>query len=125
VQLSVRPGNGFIVQSGSFVASTADVLLDTQWQEFTKGLFGSEFFMLKVTGDRELFANAYGGIIQKELLPGENMSIDNYHLVALGEHVGVQRNSARRAQDKHTRWRGVHYSMHRTGTGLVSDKEPA
>lgn len=88
VQLSVRPGNGFIVQSGSYVASTADVLLDTQWQGFTKGLFGSEFFMLKVTGDGELFANAYGGIIQKELLPGENMSIDNYHLVALGEHVG-------------------------------------
>lgn len=31
VQLSVRPGNGFILQSGSYVASTADVLLDTQW----------------------------------------------------------------------------------------------
>ncbi|AIC14725.1 TIGR00266 family protein [Nitrososphaera viennensis] len=87
VRLDIKPGSGFIVQSGSYVASTAGVLLDTQWQGFTKGLFGSEFFMLKATGEGDLFANAYGGIVQKDLLPGESMSVDNYHLVALGERV--------------------------------------
>jgi uncharacterized protein (TIGR00266 family) len=87
IQLQVRQGAGFIVQSGSYVASTQGVMLDTQWQGFTKGLFGSEFFMLKATGDGDLFANAYGGIIRKDLAAGEKMTVDNYHLVAIGEQV--------------------------------------
>jgi uncharacterized protein (TIGR00266 family) len=87
VRLDVRPGSGFIVQSGSYVASTPGVLLDTQWQGFTKGLFGSEFFMLKATGQGDLFLNAYGGIIHKQLAPGEKIMIDNYHLVALSDQA--------------------------------------
>jgi uncharacterized protein (TIGR00266 family) len=87
VQLQVRQSTGYIVQSGSYVASTQGVLIDTQWQGFTKGLFGSEFFMLKVTGDGDLFANAYGGIVKKDLVAGERMLVDNYHLVAIGEQV--------------------------------------
>jgi uncharacterized protein (TIGR00266 family) len=87
VRLDVKPGNGFIVQSGSYVASTPGVLLDTQWQGFTKGLFGSEFFMLKATGQGDLFLNAYGGIIHKQLAAGEKIMIDNYHLVALSDQA--------------------------------------
>jgi uncharacterized protein (TIGR00266 family) len=87
VRLDVKPGSGFIVQSGSYVASTSGVLLDTQWQGFTKGLFGSEFFMLKATGQGDLFLNAYGGIIHKQLAAGEKMTIDNYHLVALSDQA--------------------------------------
>lgn len=85
VLIGVRPASGFIVQSGSYVASSSGVMLDTQWQGFTKGLFGSEFFMLKATGQGDLFVNAYGGIVSKELAAGEKMTIDNYHLVALSE----------------------------------------
>jgi uncharacterized protein (TIGR00266 family) len=87
VRLDVKPGSGFIVQSGSYVASTPGVLLDTQWQGFTKGLFGSEFFMLKATGQGDLFLNAYGGIIHKQMAVGEKMTIDNYHLVALNDQA--------------------------------------
>ena len=87
VNLEVRQGGGYIVQSGSYVASTQGVLIDTQWQGFTKGLFGSEFFMLKVSGDGDLFVNAYGGIVKKDLAQGERMIVDNYHLVALSEQV--------------------------------------
>jgi uncharacterized protein (TIGR00266 family) len=77
--------SGYIVQSGSYIASTQGVIIDTQWQGFTKGLFGSEFFMLKVTGQGDLFLNAYGGIIRKDLAAGEKMTVDNYHLVALSD----------------------------------------
>lgn len=86
-QIPIRPGSGYIVQSGSYIASTEGVLLDTQWQGFTKGVFGSEFFMLKATGQGDLFLNAYGGIIHKELVPGEKMTLDNYHLVALSDQA--------------------------------------
>lgn len=85
VRLEVKQGSGFIVQSGAYVASTQGVLLDTQWQGFTKGLFGSEFFMLKATGQGDLFLNAYGGIIHKQIAAGEKIMIDNYHLVALSD----------------------------------------
>lgn len=91
VRLDVRPqGGGFIVQAGSYVASSPGVVLDTQWQGFTKGLFGSEFFMLRATGQGELFVNAYGGIIQKDLVAGERLTVDNYHLVALGEQASYR-----------------------------------
>jgi uncharacterized protein (TIGR00266 family) len=85
IKIEVKPDSGYIVQSGSYVASVPGVSLDTQWQGFTKGLFGSEFFMLKATGHGELFLNAYGGIIEKQMERGEKLLLDNYHLVALSE----------------------------------------
>jgi uncharacterized protein (TIGR00266 family) len=85
IRIDIRSGSGYIVQSGSYVASTDGVVLDTQWQGFTKGVFGSEFFMLKATGQGDLFLNAYGGIMETRLGNGEKMLLDNYHLVALSE----------------------------------------
>jgi uncharacterized protein (TIGR00266 family) len=83
IEIPVTQDDGFIVQSGSYVASTSGVDVDTKWQGFTKGIFGSELFMLKITGEGRVFCNAYGGIIQKQVAQGEKMVIDNYHLVAL------------------------------------------
>ena len=85
IRIEIQPSFGFIVQSGSYVASTSGVMLDTQWQGFTKGLFGSEFFMLKATGQGEIFLNAYGGIIERRIEKDERLLLDNYHLVALSE----------------------------------------
>ena len=73
----------FIVQSGSFVGSTTDLALDTKWQGFTKGIFGSNLFMLKTIGSGKMFVNAWGGILEKKLQEGEKMILDNYQLVAL------------------------------------------
>ena len=73
----------FIVQSGAFVGSTGELTLDTKWQGFTKGIFGSNMFMLKTVGTGEIFVNAWGGIIETKLQAGEKMIVDNYQLVAL------------------------------------------
>jgi len=73
----------FIVQSGAFVCSTIDLTLDTKWQGFTKGVFGSNLFMLKTVGTGQMFVNGWGGILKKELETGEKMILDNYQLVAL------------------------------------------
>jgi uncharacterized protein (AIM24 family) len=61
-------------------------MLDTEWQGFRKGPFGSGLFMLKANGVGDLFVNAYGGIIQKDLQDNEKMILDNHHLVALSEN---------------------------------------
>lgn len=79
----IKVDEEFIVQSGSFVGSTSDLTLDTKWQGFTKGIFGSNLFMLKTVGTGEMFVNAWGGIIKKQLGDGEKMILDNYQLVAL------------------------------------------
>ena len=87
IEIPIDQNNGFIVQSGAYIASTNDVVIDTKWQGFTKGIFGSELFMLKVTGNGKVFCNAYGGIIQKQISSGEKMTLDNYHLVALSQNA--------------------------------------
>ncbi len=77
----------FIVQSGAFVGSTGGLTLDTKWQGFTRGIFGSNLFMLKTIGTGDMFVNAWGGIIQKKLKDGEKMILDNYQLVAMSSRA--------------------------------------
>jgi uncharacterized protein (TIGR00266 family) len=83
IKVEIGPENGLIVQTGSYIASSSDILLDTQWQGFTKGLFGSELFMLKANGQGDLYLNTFGAIVQKD----ERLLIDNHHIVALSENA--------------------------------------
>ena len=80
----------FVVQSGSFVGSTTELTQDTKWQGFTKGIFGSNLFMLKTVGTGKIFVNAWGGIIEKKLQSSEKMILDNYQLVALSSTAGYR-----------------------------------
>ena len=80
----------FVVQSGAFVASTGTIDLDTKWQGFTKGIFGTNLFMLKTSGRGELFVDALGGIIKIDLKHGEQLVIDNYQLVAMSSGLDYQ-----------------------------------
>lgn len=79
----IKVDQEFIVNSGSFVGSTSELTLDTKWQGFTKGIFGTNMFMLKTVGSGDMFVNAWGGILKTELKAGEKMILDNYQLVAL------------------------------------------
>jgi uncharacterized protein (TIGR00266 family) len=83
--MRVEPGSGFIVQKASYLASTEDVDLDVKWEGFTKGLFGQGLFMIKVTGRGDLFINTFGAIDKHELDLGEEMVVDNFHLVAFSD----------------------------------------
>ena len=72
----------YLIQSGAYVCNTGSLTLDTKWQGFTKGLFGSEVFMLKTEGTGMVFMNALGGIIKKQVDAGKTLVVDNYQLVA-------------------------------------------
>ena len=58
IKISISQEQNFIVQSGSYIASTDGVVLYTQWQGFKKGLFGSlkstllggEGFVMEING---------------------------------------------------------------------------
>ena len=83
--LEVTPNKGYIIQSSAYIASTDGVKLDTEWQGFTKGLFGQNLFMLKTLGEGDVFINTFGAIDKHELGSGESLVVDNYHLAALSD----------------------------------------
>jgi uncharacterized protein (TIGR00266 family) len=81
--IPISSDRGYIVQSSAYIASSSGITLDTKWQGFKKGIFGSNLFMLKANGQGDLFVNVYGAIISHDLKDGEKIIIDNYQLVAL------------------------------------------
>ena len=84
-KLEVKPNQGYIIQSASYIASTQNVDLDVKWQGFTKGLFGQGLFMIKATGDGTLFINTFGAIDKHTIDAGKSLIVDNFHLVAFSE----------------------------------------
>ena len=80
--LEVLPGSDLFVQSGSFLACTGGVEIDSKFQGF-RGLFtGESLFFLRAYSDEEfgyVFYNSYGAI--RELV------VDTGHLVAFTEGV--------------------------------------
>ena len=83
--LDVKPNQGYIIQSASYIASTQNVELDIKWQGFTKGLFGQGLFMIKVSGEGKLFINTFGAIDKHTLEAGKSLVVDNFHLVAFSD----------------------------------------
>ena len=83
--LEVKPNQGYIIQSASYIASTKNVDLDIKWQGFTKGLFGQGLFMIKAAGDGTLFINTFGAIDKHTLGAGKSLIVDNFHLVAFSD----------------------------------------
>lgn len=73
----------YMLQKDGFFAGTADLDVSTKMQNLTKGLFSGEgFFIVKVSGRGTLFVSSYGAIHPIDLEDGEEMIIDNSHLVA-------------------------------------------
>jgi len=83
--LEVKPNRGYVIQKSAYVASTPNVDLDIKWEGFAKGLFGQGLFMIKVTGNGNLFINTFGAIDKHTLGPGQTMTVDNFHLVAFSD----------------------------------------
>ena len=88
--LEVTPNKGYIIQSSGYIASTEGVTLDTKWQGFVKGIFGQNLFMIKTEGEGDVFINTFGAIDKHELLAGESLIVDNYHLAALSDSCDYQ-----------------------------------
>jgi uncharacterized protein (TIGR00266 family) len=84
-QLEVKPGQGYVIQKSAYIASTQGIDLDVKWEGFTRGLFGQGLFMLRATGNGQLFINTFGAIDTHTLKPGQTLTVDNFHLVAFSE----------------------------------------
>ena len=72
-----------IVQKDGFLAATDGVEVSTHMQNLSKGLFSSQgFFILKIGGRGVVFVSSYGAIHTLMLEQGQQIIIDNGHLVA-------------------------------------------
>jgi uncharacterized protein (TIGR00266 family) len=89
-RLELAGNNGWIIRKESYVASSPSVNLDVTWQGFTKGLFGQGLFMIKTSGAGDLFINTFGAIDRHLLNPGEQLVVDNFHLVAFNDSCQYQ-----------------------------------
>ena len=83
-------GETVFVQSGSYIASSPDISVDTKWAG-AKGFFAKEgLFLLKVHGTGDVFLSSYGAIHEIKLEASESYTIDNGHMVAFDEGVNYK-----------------------------------
>ncbi|MBN1312302.1 MAG: TIGR00266 family protein [Anaerolineae bacterium] len=79
--------DSLFVQSGSFVASSMGVEIDTAMGG-AKTFFASEgLFMLEATGTGPLILSSYGAIHNKTLNAGEKYIVDTGHIVAFNKDM--------------------------------------
>ncbi len=79
---------GLRVQKDGFLASTEGVDVDTKVQNLVQGIFSKEgFFVLNVKGKGTVFLSSYGAIHPINLAAGEEVIIDNGHLVAWADYM--------------------------------------
>lgn len=73
--------DSFLMQAGSFMACTDGVNLGTVFGGIKAIFSGEGMFFLKVTGSGDLWYNAYGSIVERELTGGD-LTVDTGHIVA-------------------------------------------
>lgn len=95
------------LQNTAFVAAGMNVQMESKWQGFTRGFFsGESFFLIKCSGNGDLWFNSYGGIIPIDV-DGDYV-IDTGHIVAFTEGLDYTIGSI-----------GGYKSLFFSGEGLV------
>lgn len=82
---NVAPGQEYIFQKKTFLASEAGVTLSVHFhKKVASGLFGGEGFILqKVSGQGVVFAEFDGHVVEYDLQPGQQIIVDSGYLAAM------------------------------------------
>lgn len=77
------------IQSGSYVASSTTVNLDTSWGG-AKGLFGGPgLILLKASGSGDIFVNSFGAMFERQLT-NDKFIVDTGHIVAFTDGLSYE-----------------------------------
>lgn len=72
------------IQNSAFLASSESILTETKFQGLVKGFFsGENLFLIKCSGEGDLWFNSFGGIIALNV--EEGFVVDTGHIVAFTE----------------------------------------
>lgn len=80
-------GQTLLIQSGSFLAATPDIEIDTKWGGGRSFFSGEGLFLLKASGHGTIFVSSYGAIHAVNLAAGEQYTVDTGHMVAFDDTV--------------------------------------
>jgi uncharacterized protein (TIGR00266 family) len=85
--LNLDGQNGFMLQSGSYIASESGVNIDAKWGG-AKGFFGSgTLVLLNCSGSGELLAGCYGAVEERILQAGQKYTVDTGHIIGFDAAV--------------------------------------
>lgn len=88
--VEIQAGRELLVQSGSYMASTPEIVVDTKFGAGRSFFSGEGLFLLKLTGPGLSFLSSYGAIAQVDLAPGQTYIVDTGHMVAFDSTVGYE-----------------------------------
>lgn len=118
IQVMELTGETLMVQSGSYVASSEGIEVNTKWGG-AKTFFGSEgLIMLRVSGAGTLLVSSYGAIHPLELAAGQKHIVDTGHLVTFEERLDFK--VKRVAGWKSTLFSGEGLVVELTGPGQLT-----
>lgn len=112
----VMSGN-LLVQSGSYIASSPEITVDTKWGGAKTFFSGEGLFMLHCSGAGDLLMSSYGAIHEVQLQSGEIYTVDTSHIVAFAE--GVQYEVVKVGNWRQTLTSGEGLVCKLTGPGTV------
>ncbi|HOV27330.1 MAG TPA: TIGR00266 family protein [Pseudobacteroides sp.] len=117
---------GLCVQKDGFLAATHGIEVSTQMQNLLKGLFSQEgFFILKISGKGLVFLSSYGAIHSINLEAGEEIIIDNGHLVAWPDYMEYRMEKAASGWiSSITSGEGIVCRFRGPGTILIQTRNP-
>lgn len=110
-------GETVFVQSGSYIASSIGIEVDTKWGGAKTFFSGEGLFLLRCTGTGDLFIASYGAIREVDLAAGQSLKLDTGHIVAFAE--GVQYNVEKVGGWKSTMLSGEGLVVNLTGPGRL------
>lgn len=90
--VEVTPGNGVVVQKGSFLASFGDIKSEVFIQQkLGRGLFGGEgFLMRKFSGSGVVFLEIDGSAHEYEIPAGDCKIVDTGYVAAMSESCKME-----------------------------------
>lgn len=80
---------GLVLTQGSWLASTADIQLDTKWGGFKSLMGGDRFFAVHLTGAGQALLSSYGAIDAFTLAAGQEVVVDAGHLLGYEDNMNV------------------------------------
>ncbi len=92
VAVEITPGNGLIIQKGSFLASVGDIQNEVYIHEkLGRGFFGGEgFLMRKFSGTGMVFLEIDGSAHEYEIAAGDCKIIDTGYLASMSESCRME-----------------------------------